>query len=164
MGLGDRVDDWQACCVMQAGAAASVAAGLFIIDFYSSTASVSGRFTFKGVGAGVGGNASGTALPANIGPFGPWSSLDCDKSFSIWDLNGGWGRISTLGVGVGVQFGVAYITAAPRWSWSHAYFHSQNIGGFGTGLGAGGMALIGSWSFKHVTNNEPSGGDDSYAA
>ncbi len=156
MGLGDKVDDWQACGIMQVAGGDVAAAGLFVFDFYSAKAAVTGRFTFKGGGLGIGGNASGTALPADIGTFGPWSSVSCDKPFSIWNLNGAWGRISTLGFGMGVTFGVVFITAAPPWSAFDSFFHSQNVGGFATGAGAGGLVVVGNWRFKKVVETTPS--------
>jgi hypothetical protein len=156
MGLGDRVNDWQACGLMQVAGGEGVAAGLFIFDFYSAAAGLTGRFTFKGGGIGIGGNASGTVVPSQIGPFGPWSSVDCDTPFSIWDLNGAWGRITSASVGMGLEFGVVFITAAPPWSMFNSFFHSQNVGGFSTGAGAGAIALVGNWRFKMVVNNSPS--------
>lgn len=155
MGLDTQANDWQVCGVMQVAAGEGVAAGLMVFDFFSPTAGVSARFTFKGVGMGLGGDASGTALPDQIGPFGPWSSITADKPFSVWALNGAWGRVTSAGVGMGVTFGVLFITAAPAWSLLESYFHSQNVGGFSTGAGAGALALVGNWRFKCVTNNQP---------
>lgn len=167
MGLGDKVSDWHACGLIQVAGGDAIAAGVFVFDFYSATANVTGRFTFRGGGIGIGGNASGTAVPSQIGPFGPWSSIDCDNPFSIWDLNGAWGRLTSLSVGMGLEFGVVYITAAPRWSMFTSYFHSQNVGGFSTGAGAGGFTLVGSWSFKSVVHTSPadiSSGDSAMSA
>lgn len=162
MGLETKANDWQVCGVMSVAAGATLGAGVFVFDFYSPTADLTARFTFKGVGAGLGGDASGTALPAQIGPFGPWSSISCDESFNVWDLNGAWGRLTNACVGMGVTFGSVFITAAPAWSWNRSWFHSQDVGGFGTGAGAGALVLVGNWRFKRVVSNSPPS-DDTYA-
>ena len=155
MGLGERATDWQVCGVAQIAAGEAVAAGIYVFDFYSATANITGRFRLSGAGIGLGGNASGTLVPAEIGPFGPWSSIACDEAFSLSDLNNCWGRLSTLSVGMGLLFGVVYITAAPRFWSTRTYFHSQNVGGFGTGAGAGGIVIIGGWHFSNISRNQP---------
>ena len=164
MGLSDKVSDWQVCGVIQAAAGAGLAAGMYIFFFYSSAANLSARFRLSGVGAGAGGNASGTALPVEGMGFSPWSSIECDKPFSVYDLNNCWGRLSTLSVGAGVQVGVVYITAAPRFWSTSSYFHSQNVGGLGTGLGAGALVIVGGWHFSSVVGNQPGSSDSSTMA
>lgn len=114
---------------------------------------------------GVGGNASGVVNPADYGAVSsPWTQLSsypfiCGvRAFSGNDLAGAWGRISSLGVGgMGVSYGVTYITAAPPWSVSNAYFFSQNVGGlgYGPGGGLGGQAIVGQWGFVSETNLRP---------
>ena len=166
MSLGQKVSDWQVCAFMQAAAADLIGAGILIFDFYSKSLDLSARFKFRGAGVGAGGNASGMAFPEEIGPFGPWTAIECNESFSVWDLNGAWGRVSAVSGGVGLLFGYEYITAAPRWSMSRAYFYSQNVGGFGYGLGGGGFVFVGSWAFMRVSKNKPlppSGSDPNIA-
>ena len=156
MSLGDKQSDWQVCGAIAVAAADVAGAGLFVFDFYSKNAGGTGRFVFKGAGIGLGGNASGTMVPDEIGPFGPWSSITVDEPFSIWDLNGAWGRLSSASMGAGLLFGVTYITAAPPWSLLKSYFHSQNVGGFSKGAGAGALVFVGNWRFKKVTSHKPS--------
>jgi hypothetical protein len=156
MSLGDKANDWQVCAAMQIAGADVIGAGVFVFDFYSQSADVSARFKFKGAGVGAGGNASGTMIPEEIGKFGPWSSIECEEPFSVWDLNGAWGRISALSGGTGLLFGYEYITAAPPWNIFRAYFFSQNVGGFGIGVSAGGFVFVGNWKFMKVCNNKPS--------
>ncbi len=155
MGLDTKSSDWQVCGILNAAGAEVLAAGLYVFDFFSQAANTTARFAFKGVGIGIGGDASGGVLPANLGPFTPWSSIHCDKPFSVWDLNGAWGRVTNAGYGMGVTFGIMYITAAPPWSMFEAFFHSQHVGGFGVGAGAAAVALVGSWRFKRVSHNIP---------
>jgi hypothetical protein len=155
MGLSTQASDWQVCGVMQVAGAATVGAGWYVFDFYSATAGICGRFNFRGGGIGAGGNASGTALPIEGMGFSPWSSIETDHSFSLSDLNNCWGRLTSLSIGVAVQVGVLYISAAPRFFSTRAYFHSQNVGGLGTGLGAGGVVFIGGWHFAGVSGNIP---------
>jgi hypothetical protein len=156
MSLDKKVSDWQVCAAMQAAGADLIGAGLFIFDFYSKSLDLSARFKFRGGGVGAGGNASGTTVFEEIGQFGPWTEIGCDEPFCVWDLNGAWGRISALSGGVGLLFGFEYITAAPPGSWTRSYFHSQNVGGFSYGTGAGGFVFVGSWRFAKVCNNKPS--------
>jgi hypothetical protein len=131
---------------------------LFVFDFYSPSNDLSARFTFKGGGAGAGGNVGGTALGGDVGPYTSFSEIEVKNAFSVWDLNGAWGRVASFGVGTGLGYSIVAITAAPPWAWSgsRAYFTSQSVGGFGTGLGAGGVWLVGNWRFKKVSNNKPS--------
>ena len=154
MAIETKATDWQVCMLLNAAAGAGAAAGTFRFDFYSATAGITARFKFVGVGEG--GNLSGAVLPADIGSFGPWSSITCDKAFSVWDLNGSWGRLSTISVGMGVTLGPMYITAAKNFWSLESWFHSQDVGGFGTGPGGlGGEVLIGRWTFLSTSHNVP---------
>jgi hypothetical protein len=138
---------------MQIAGADGIGAGLFYFDFYSPTAGFTSRFSFSGTGFGLGGNAAGTLVPGE-GPLGPWSSIETDNAFSVNDLHGAQGRLTNLSVGVGIGYGLVYITAAPPWSFS-SWFSSQNVGGYGTSTGAGIMTLVGGWEFKSVSGNTP---------
>lgn len=156
MPLETQANDWQVCMILNAAAGAVLAAGDFRFDFYSEAANLTARFKFYGVGLGAGGNLSGAVLPATLGPFGPWSGITCDQKFSVWDLNGCWGRLSAIGGGSGVVFGPMMITAAKRFFSTTTLFHSQNVGGFGVGgAGVGGEVLIGGWHYAGLSHNEP---------
>jgi len=165
MGWNTRTTDWQVCGLGQVGYGAGYASGTYLFCFYSATAGVSGLYLFSGGGMGVGGNASGIINPADYGTVSsPWTQL-ADQSwggglraFSSYDLNGAWGRISSLGVGgLGISYGVTYITAAPPWSVTQYYFSSQNVGGlgYGPGGGVGGQAIVGQWGFAAVSTLKP---------
>lgn len=155
MGVGRRTDDWQVCGIGQLAMGDGIAAGWYFFDFYSETAAITARMIFSGPGAGLGGDASGSAIPREIGGFGPWTAIKCDKSFCILDINGSWGRLTTAGLGMGLEFCVVYITAAPRWSIWESYFHSQNVGGWATGAGAGALFLVGKWYLWSIVYNTP---------
>jgi hypothetical protein len=162
MTLETQADDWQACLLLNIAGGAVVALGTYRFDFYSQTAGLTAHFRFIGGGVGAGGNLSGALLPANIGGFGPWSDLKCDKKFSVWDLNGSWGRLSSISFGMGVTFGPMMITAAKHFWSMESFFHSQNVGGFGTGPGGvGGEVLIGRWSYVTTSARKPSDIDNS---
>lgn len=165
MGLGTKASDWQACGVVDTAGGHVIGAGLFVIDFYSVSADLTGRCVFKGVGIGAGGNVGGTALGGDLGPYTSFSSIEVPTAFSMWDLNGAWGRIASFGVGAGLGYSILAITAAPPWTFEDDkhFFLAQNIGGFGTGLGAGGVLVAGSWAFKQVVANKPATAADSYA-
>ncbi|MGA2776910.1 MAG: hypothetical protein ABSF94_05085 [Steroidobacteraceae bacterium] len=166
MSLDTKAKDWQVCMLLNIAAGAVVAAGTYRFDFYSESAGLTARFKFVGAGLGAGGNLSGALLPADIGSFGPWSSIKCDQSFSVWDLNGSWGRLTSVSFGMGVTLGPMMISAARNF-WSFAsWFHSQDVGGFGTGPGGvSGEVLIGRWTYAGTSHNVPgpSGADAAYA-
>jgi hypothetical protein len=165
MDMDLKTDDWQACAAMQISGARYVGGGLFTFLFYSKKAGGTGIFTFKGVGLGLGGDASGFVLPHDFDKFStPWSSLECTKSFSGWELNKAWGRLTDMGGGIGIQYALIFITACPPWSWSDNYFASQSVGGYGAGgAGAGALTLGGGWSYKGTTKIAPKGEFDDYA-
>lgn len=155
-----RTTDWQVCCLGQIAGGTGIAAGYFLLCFYSAEAGGAAYFSFSGIGMGVGGNASGILNPEDYGDLSaPWSQMYnvpyiCGiNAFSATDLNGATGRLSSLGVGAGpVGYGVTYISASPFSSPNDHYFFSQNVGGFGIGAptsigGVGGEALKGAWTF-----------------
>ena len=161
MGYYDKATDWQVCSVLSGAVAFEVAGGFFDFDFYSPTAGMTGRLRLGGLGAGVGGNASGTVLP--LPGQNPFTSINCDMAFSLDDLNGAWGRITQAGVGTGVGFGVMYLTAAAHFFSFSSFFHSQNIGGWGTSAGAGALSIVGIFGWMGVSGNTPSSGGTSVA-
>jgi hypothetical protein len=97
MGLDTQAADWQVFGRVSVAGGAGISAGLYIFDFYSATAGVSAQFGFHGYGFGEGGNLGGLSPPEDVGPMTALSSLDCDRPFSIYDMDGAWGRISYLG-------------------------------------------------------------------
>jgi len=165
MPLDTHASDWQVCLLLSLAGGAGVAAGDYVFDFYSATAGLTARFKFYGFGVGAGGNLSGTVIPAQLGPFGPWSSIKCDKSFSVWDLNGSWGRLSSITFGMGVVLGPVMITAAKRFWSTDSWFHSQDVGGFGSGgAGVSGEVVIGGWHYVTGSHNAPGSDDDNTVA
>jgi hypothetical protein len=135
MTLETQADDWQACLLLNIAGGAVVALGTYRFDFYSQTAGLTAHFR---------------------------SDLKCDKKFSVWDLNGSWGRLSSISFGMGVTFGPMMITAAKHFWSMESFFHSQNVGGFGTGPGGvGGEVLIGRWSYVTTSARKPSDIDNS---
>lgn len=151
MGLGTKASDWEVCGLGDVGAARQVAAGIFLFDFRSQTAGITGRFRMSGAGMGVGGNASGTMIPLPDGmPLNHFTAIECDEPFSLYDLDNCWGRITTAGVGKVLGWGICYITAAPAFFSTRAYFHSQNVGGWGTTFSPSAMVIIGGWHFSNV--------------
>jgi hypothetical protein len=158
MGLDTQATDWQVFGRVSVAGGAGFSAGLYVFDFYSSTAGISGKFGFHGYGFGEGGNLGGLSCPDDVGPMTAWSSLDCDRAFSIYDMNGAWGRISYLGGAVGVGYSALFITASPAFWTLKSFFHSQYVGGISLlSVGGGGQVLLGVWRFKGVSNNAPDG-------
>jgi hypothetical protein len=154
MSLDQWADDWQVSGRFQIAGGAVIGAGLYLFDFYSAQAGVTAIFAFHGLGFGAGGNATGGGLPEDVGPFSAWSQLECLRKFSVWDLNGAFGNLMSVNVGVGISIGPVLITARPAFSMDW-FFSNQDVGGLGFGGGAGANFLIGSWRFKKVCNRTP---------
>src|SRR5689334_18709896 len=165
MSLDVKASDWQVFGRVSVAGGAGLGAGLYVFAFYSETASVSATFSFVGLGVGEGGNLGGLGVPEDVGPITAWTSLECDEPFSVWDLNGGWGRITYLGGAVGAGYSAIFITASPRslWTMRH-YFQSQYVGGISVlSVGGGGQVIGGRWRFKRVSNNIPASPSDGLA-
>ena len=169
MAFSTKVTDWQVCGFSGLAGGAVIAAGLYKFIFYSQQAGVSESFLLKGVGLGVGGNASGLVVPQDFGDLGsPWSSIDCNQAFSAADLRGAWGRLTTLGGGIGIQYALVYLTAAAHFWSTESFFNGQSVGGFSAGsAGAGGLTITGTWRHQgsSIYNplNFPGAPADSYA-
>jgi hypothetical protein len=148
MGLGTAANDWQCVCVLQAGGAAGAGGGAFMFDWYSPTANLSARFELLAGGVGAGGNLTGASLPD------AWSTVSCNQSFCVYDLDGADGWIESLSIGVGVQYSVTYISARVIGGADYL-FEDQSVGGFSLGASAGVFALVGSWQFARVVANKP---------
>jgi hypothetical protein len=156
VGLDTQATDWQVFGRVSVAGGAGVSAGLYIFNFFSGTAGISGLFGFHGYGFGEGGNLGGLGCTDDVGPITAWSSLECDRPFSIYDMNGAWGRISYLGGAVGVGYSALFITASPAFWTLQTFFHSQYVGGISLlSVGGGGQVLLGGWRFKGVSNAVP---------
>ena len=153
-----RAIDWQVCGIAQVAGGSGAAGGWFLFCFYSADAGGSAYVVFSGVGVGIGGSLAGVVNPEDYGTVSsPWSSMSsmsyvCGVNpFSITDLNGSNGRLSTLGAGIGmIGYSATYISAGTG-DQPDAYFFSQSCGGlsFGAGatIGTNGASLVGGWTF-----------------
>lgn len=165
MGLSTKATDWQVFGSVSIAGGAGLGAGLYLFDFYSATAGVAGLFSFRGVGIGEGGNLGGLGVPEDVGPLTQWSSLECERPFSLVDLNGAWGRLTALGAAVGVGWSAVFITAAPHFWSFQTYFASQFVGGLSqASVGGGGQVLVGGWEFKRVSNRKATSSDHAAVA
>jgi hypothetical protein len=156
MGLATAASDWQVFGRVSVAGGLGISAGFYVWDFYSATAGISAVLGFHGVGLGEGGNLGSIGAPDDVGPLTAWSQIDCDQPFSVYNLNGAWGRITALGGAVGAGYSAIFISAAPEFWSLKSFFHSQYVGGISLlSVGGGGQSLIGGWTFKHVSNNVP---------
>lgn len=131
-----------------------VGGAAFLFDWYSSKTDVSARFGLLVGGIRLGGHLGGTALPG-VSPTGDWSTITCNKAFSINDLHGSDGWIESIGVGVLVTFSLTQISAKKIGRLDYM-FEDQDISGFGTGTGASIFAFVDTWRFARVVSNKPS--------
>ena len=140
MAWSDKASDWWVAGRFNIGAAAGLAAGKYVFDFYSESASIWARYVFSGFGSGLGGNASGWGLP---GIVDPWTELPAKHAFSAADLHMCPGTLWTVSVGVGAGVGTMKISAI---SW-HKLFEEVEVGGISGQFGAGALAMAGRWRF-----------------
>jgi hypothetical protein len=167
MGYTTRTTDWQVSALHSGSDnyEYAIAQGSFAFCFYSRRAGYSGIFIFRGGGLGLG-DTSVEAPPENIPLSDPWTgplresvphsgilgrfSERRYRRFSAFELDGAWGRIGTMGIGLATIF---VVSAWPYWSSSNsdAYFIDLTLSGpsYSTGVvSAGIMTLWGYWSFQ----------------
>lgn len=152
------VSDWEATSVVQMGGAAGGGGGLYFFEFRSKNADFRGQFVFVGGGVGAGGSVGGASAPSpadiyrNKG-YNPFTKLDCDQAFTANDLDKSVGRISSMGASGAYGYSITCITALknPYFAaltltlFGDSMFHSQNVGGFGVGVGANVTIFGGVW-------------------
>ncbi len=142
-------NDWQAVGIAQAGGARFVGAGIYCFEFRSLSANFRGKYLFVGAGVGLGGSLGGGAGPSPIDFISNnvpdmWTPLACIRPFSGDDLNIKYAVLSTLGAAGSYGYYLTEITAG----WSDQLFRSENVSGWGTGVGGIGAMLVGIW--KHI--------------
>ncbi len=99
-----------------------------------------------GYGLGMGGSANGGSMPSpqdilrNRMP-NLYTRIQCDRFFSLNDLHRSGGRISSIGAGVVLGYGAAYISAG---LWDPC-FTSQGVTGLSISTGAAALCLAGLW-------------------
>ncbi len=142
MGNGTNVTDWEVAGVAQVGGAATVGGGVWMFEFKSTLAAVKQPFIFVGGGLGLGGSMGGASAPDMSSGTPSYTALTCDRAFSINDLSGSAGRLTTAGAGLSVGYGVTIITA---FNWGGSMFSSQECYGISIGVGASAITMVGYW-------------------
>jgi hypothetical protein len=157
MGFTTEADDWEVQGVCQVGVGAFAAGGIWLFQFWSADADYDGFFIFAGLGLGLGGSLGGAGAPmtsiikqlrgakqnALSSHEDNFTTLTCENSFSASQLNYAAGRLTTAGVSAAMGYGLVYISAGafPRKS----LFLSQDVSGWGTGVGASAATTVGMW-------------------
>lgn len=146
MATNATANDWQCCGVAQVGAAAGAAGGIYCFEYRSLSADFRGVYLFIGAGGGAGGSLGGAVAPSpgdviNNRLPDLWTSLKCKRPFSSDDLNLSYAALSTAGVGAAYGYSLCGISAGLI----KVLFSSQDVSGFGIGVGANAAILIGSW-------------------
>jgi len=142
MGNGTKVTDWEVAGVAQVGGAATLGGGAWMFEFKSTLAAVKQAFVFVGAGLGVGGSVGGASAPDFSAGTPSYTAITCDRAFSVDDLSGSAGRLTTAGAGLAVGYGVTIISA---FNLRGSMFSSQECYGISIGVGAGAMTTVGYW-------------------
>jgi len=142
-----KATDWEVCGVAQAGGAVGVAVGTSVWQFRSALANRQANYNFTGAGLGLGGDLGGAGAPSPVDVAknqqpNLWTQLQCDTAFSLNDLNGSSGRITSAGAGFALGYSIVYISAGTFPS----LFHSQNVSGWSVGVGANASVMVGMWN------------------
>jgi hypothetical protein len=138
--------DWQCVGIAQVGGAVGLAAGIYCFDFRSQSADFRGTYLFIGGGLGLGGSLGGGMAPSpgdfiHNTPPDVWTSLQVQRPFSGSELDLAYASISSLGAAGAYGYTLMSITAG----WADPLFTTQNVSGWGTGVGVSGAMLIGVW-------------------
>ena len=146
MATNIKANDWQCCGVAQVGAAAGPAAGIYCFEYRSKNADFRGVYLFLGGGGGLGGSLGGAVAPSpgdviNNRLPDLWSSLRCTRPFSSDDLHLSYAAMSSAGVSACYGYSLVGISAGLITE----LFKSQEVSGWGIGVGASASILIGSW-------------------
>ena len=134
MDRSKRSNDWEVLGVSAVAGGAGPAGGEFIFHFRRDGGAVA-VMSCSVYGLGVGG-MGGSVL-------GTYSRITAERSFSINDLDGCAGRLTTAGAGLGAGYGLVYISAFGFSAGN--LFLSQSVGGFTLTAGAGALTGISYW-------------------
>ena len=144
MSLQTKTSDWRVAAIAQVGGGFKGAGGAFWFQFTSRRADARETFMFTGGGLGVGGTGNGASLTPNSG-----APIDCDSPFSVEDLHLSAGRLTVGTVSFVVGYSVLWISA---FNTDDSLFSSQYAPGWGAGVGAGAMSLVGVWSSARLAS------------
>jgi len=139
-------NDWQAVGIAQAGGVYVVGGGIYCFEFRSLSGNFRGQYLFIGGALGFGGSLGGGSGPSPgdfISNTYPdlWSPIKCKRPFSGDDLNWAYAALSTLGAAGAYGYALTGISAGLV----DPLFDSQEVSGWGTGVGLIGAILIGVW-------------------
>ncbi len=153
MSLEQAGHDWQCVGVAQVGGADILGAGLYLFEFRGVAANFRGKYAFLGGGVGGGGSLGGGAGPSPLDVFGAapedlWTPIEPERPFSGDDLDLSYGALSTLGAGLAYGYALMGISAGLV----DPLFDSVEVSGWGTGVGASGAILVGSWKLLQYSD------------
>jgi hypothetical protein len=141
-----RANDWNAVGVAQVGGGFILAGGVYCFEFRSANANLRGQYLFIGAGVGAGGDLGGGGAPgpgdimSNTQPD-LWSPIKCIRPFSGDDLDLSYAALSTLAAAAAYGYALTGISAGLV----DPLFDSQEVSGWGTGVGVVGAMMAGIW-------------------
>ena len=134
MDRGKRSNYWEVLSVSSVSGGAGPGGGVFVFHFRRDQGAVA-VFSCVTYGLGVGG--AGGSVGGN------YSRITTERSFSVDDLDGCAGRITSLGAAWGGGIGSCHISAFGLSVGN--LFLSQQVGGVSFGAGAGGVVGLCRW-------------------
>jgi hypothetical protein len=148
MGYNDIGNDWQACGIASGSLGGLIAGSFGFWEFRSQDANCRASFIFAAAGFGVGlsGSLGGGSMPSpsdvahNRQPD-LWSDLNCERKFSVRDLDLSWGQMSNLAASACVGYQSTSIAAGKY----PVLFSASDASGWSTGVGLNASALWGWW-------------------
>ena len=146
MASNSKATDWQACGVATVGGVRIVGAGIWLFEFRSRIADFRGSYILSAGSLGLGGSLGGGAGPSPVDVISNskpdlWTSLKCARAFSADDLNWAYGALSCLSVSAAYGYSLMGISAGLL----DSLFDSQDVSGWGTGVGATANISVGAW-------------------
>lgn len=150
MGILDTARDWKVAPAAQVGGSALlVGGGVYWLTFDSETAGISETFMFIGGGLGIGGSVGAVSLSPNS-PV----EIECERAFSVADLNMSPGRLDMAGASLAAGYGFMWISAFTLKGFM--LFSSQYVGGWNAGVALNAQTIVGYWRSMALAGRDAS--------
>lgn len=152
MGYHMEVEDWEFAGLCQIGGGEGLGIGFYMFSFRSRAAGVREDVYFGGGGLAAGGSIGGASMVNLSDGQISYSSIRCNRPFSLLQFHNTIGDIVTLGASLAVGYGLIGISA---YTWTQTLFEEQVGHGASAGVGLGGTYFTGVWRVGKFCNLNP---------